>query len=464
MWLALLLASLPLTDWIPARWPPADVRSIELVGKTPINCLLLEQEQWSPAFAEAARGKGISVLGVIRPEAAADAAVDRAWKCGLTGIAIEGAHTSGRRAALAARARELGLEVIELPPRVQMDLSGAKPVIGTFQGVWPGVHTAKDGTAKAAPTGAPWIDTNSGFLRFVRSATGATIWVGSLPPEGEVIPAARYLQAIGDAAMVGARWIIALDGDFQRRLLERDPEAVARWEAMGEQLRFWEVHREWTLYPPAGGLAVVQDVESGALLSGGVLDMITARHTPLRVIPPAKLAPAAVSGARMAVNVNPRSLTDEQQEALRELARGGGTLLNAPPGWTFPPQRAEQITVDEGEIPKLDDIWRGVNGIVGRANLGVRLFNVATMRSELVADPHVGTVYLHLVNYSDYPVENVTIHPLTHYSKATLHAPGADPKDLEVFENGEIDVERIGGCAIVVLSGPTGKITAPAGH
>ena len=36
----------------------------------------------------------------------------------------------------------------------------------------------------------------------------------------------NYLQAIADAAISGARWVVALDDDFSARLLKSDPAAV----------------------------------------------------------------------------------------------------------------------------------------------------------------------------------------------------------------------------------------------
>ncbi len=344
-----------------------------------------------------------------------------------------------------------------------MDLGSPAPVIGTYQGVWPGVHTAEDGTAKAAPTGAPWIDSNAGFLRFVRAATDATIWIGNRPPEKEVIPPARYLQAVSDAAMVGARWVVALDPDFMRRLLAREDEALAGWQKIAGALRFWEQYRACTLYPPFGGLTVILGVPSGALLSGGILDMIAARHVPVRAVPPGRLDEAHLAHARMALALDPASLPPEKKEILRAFARRGATVLNAPPGWRFPPQRRDQITVDENEVETLDAMWQGVNSVIGRANLGVRLFNVATMRSELLAAPGGGAVLI-LVNYSDYPVENITIRPLRKYAKATLYRPGRDPVELEIFENGECDIDIVESAAIVRLEGPLGASAAGGEH
>ena len=45
--------------------------------------------------------------------------------------------------------------------------------------------------------------------------------------------------------------------------------------------------------------------------------------------------------------------------------------------------------------------------MIGRRNLGVRLFNVSSMLSNLLASPDGKSAIVHLVNYSDYPVENV---------------------------------------------------------
>ena len=341
--------------------------------------------------------------------------------------------------------------MVELLPRMAMDLDGNDSVIGTCQGLWPGIHTLEDGTAKAAPTGAPWIETNTGLLRFVRASTEAAVWIGSRPPEGQVIPVAQYLHAVGDAAMAGARWILTLDEDFDQRLLKGEPKARADFQRIVAHLKFWEDHRAWTLLKPCGQLAIIEDVASGALLSNGIVDMLTARHTPLRAVPLRRLSDQAMRGARMAVDVDPSSLSARQKETLRRFTRTGASLLTAPPGWRFPPQRPDQITVDEQGVEKLNDIWHGINSVIGRQNLGVRLFNVASMRSELVAGPGGKPTVLHLVNYSDYPVENVTVRVLGKFSHARLYAPGEPISELEIYENGEIEVEKVGACAILTL-------------
>ena len=85
---ALLIAMAP--DWVPARWPSADLKSLDLLVGTPINCLWLERPQWSPAFAAEAAKRGIATLGVIRREGDPIEAASALAKTGLTGGVVEG--------------------------------------------------------------------------------------------------------------------------------------------------------------------------------------------------------------------------------------------------------------------------------------------------------------------------------------------------------------------------------------
>ena len=64
------------------------------------------------------------------------------------------------------------------------------------------------------------------------------------------------------------------------------------------------------------------------------------------------------------------------------------------------------------------------------------------------------TAVLHLVNYSDYPVENVTVHFLGDYRKATLVMPDAAEAPLEIYPTEEgkgVDIAKVGICATVRL-------------
>src|SRR5713226_1791083 len=113
-------------DWVPVRWPWSDARSLDLLDGTPVNCLLLTRA--TPAFVAAAAARGIATLAVnFDPQVNVD------------GIIIEGDDVSVNRVG-----HQL---VIELLPRYKMKLGSDAPIVGTYQGVWPGI-AVDDGKSK----------------------------------------------------------------------------------------------------------------------------------------------------------------------------------------------------------------------------------------------------------------------------------------------------------------------------
>jgi hypothetical protein len=199
----------------------------------------------------------------------------------------------------------------------------------------------------------------------------------------------------------------------------------------------------------------VQDVSDGALLSGGILDMIATKHTPVRPVPRQKLNIAAFKDVSLAVNVNGESLTPEEKEVLRTFTRSGGTLLTGPPGWKAQnATNADQITLEKQEMERLDSIWKEVNSMIGRRNLGARLFNVSTMLSDLMSSPDGKQVMVQLVNYADYPVESIAVHVLGDFKHARLYTPEDGERTLEVYKNEEgtgVDIDKVSVCATLRL-------------
>jgi hypothetical protein len=203
-----------------------------------------------------------------------------------------------------------------------------------------------------------------------------------------------------------------------------------------------------------GKLALVQDPAKGGLLSGGILDMIAVKQTPVRPIPRQRLTPGSLKDASMAVNLDADALTPEEQAVLRDFTRSGGTLLTGPPGWRDQGPSGDHITLDQRELERLNDIWREVNSMVGRRNLGVRLFNASSMLSNFLISDDGRTAVLHLVNYSDYPVENVSVHFLGDYKRAILIAPEGVEKPLELYKTDDgwgVDVDKVSAVATVRL-------------
>jgi hypothetical protein len=433
-------------DWVPARWQWTERKTLDLLKDTPINCLLLEWKPGSAAaisqFATAAAERGIATLAVVRPGGDAAAAV----KTEVTGIVLEGDDTSDRSA-------KLDVPVIEITSRARMRLDGDAAVLGTDQAVWPGVRTGEN--AHSGPSASAWIDTNSGFLGFARAWGNHTIWIANLPPRNTVVTAERYMQVIADAAMTGARWVLALDDDFAGKLYRSDETTLRKWKKMASILQYYEDHKDWRTLPSGAQLALVQDANEGGLLSGGILDMIATQHTPVQAVPPQRLTAASLQGRKMAVNINNSALTPEERAVLTQFTRSGGTLLTGPPGWqAAAPTDKGRITLTDEELKHIDEMWKDMSNMIGRRNLGARLFNVSTMLSNLLTTPDRKAAVVELVNYSEYPVENVTVHVLGKFSKATLILPGGKEQVLEAYpveEGTGVDIESVGVVATVRL-------------
>jgi hypothetical protein len=447
----LLCASTPPPgDWVPARWQWPDAKSLELLADSPVNCLLLKS--YPAGFVAASANRGLVTLAVLTPGSDVLAAARKALDAKVTGIVLEGDFPEGTAAAV--REAASGAPVIELTARNRMPLGSAAPVIGTYQGLWPGIPVLDDGSKKAGPSGSTWIDTNTGFIRAVRAWGNAALWIANDPPRNTVVTGERYLQVIADAAISGARWVLSFDAGFAARLNAREAAAMGDWKRIGTLLRYFEQHPEWRRMQEYGQLAIVQDPAKGGLLSGGILDMIAVKHTPVRPIPRQHLTPESLAGATMAVNVDADSLTPEQKEILRNFARAGGTLLTGPPGWKDQAPNGDRITLDKQELDRLNDIWHDVNSMVGRKNLGVRLFNVSSMLSNVLSTPDGKTEVVHLVNYSDYPVENVTVYFLGDYKRATLTTPEGIEKKLDIYQADEgwgVDLDKVAVCATIRL-------------
>jgi hypothetical protein len=443
MLLLAAVAMVAMPDWVPARWFSKDPATLKLVESTPVNCLLIEKANWSPEFARAAAERGIATLGVVTGTAnSADVAAE-AKKAGLTGLAVEGSLSAGK----------VDMPVVELTNRAEMKFNSGAKILATKQGMWPGIRAEQEGLI-AAPTGAPWIDTNTGFLRYARVSTSAAIWIANRVPAKAHPAVTGYLAAIGDAGMTGARWVLDFDDQFAQGLAKGDATALKNWALIVQHVKFYEDHKEWRTFAMRSTLALVEAPESGALISGGVLDMMATKHTPVTPIPASGLNGTSLLHSKMAVNVDPELLDANQKEALKAFTRAGGTLLTGPPGWRFPSLQPDQITLDKKDLETLADIWHELNSVTGRDNLGARLFNVGSMLSNLQESPDGKHVALQLVNYSDFPVQDITVHVLGKFKRATLLRPDAVPQKLEVYEVDEgtgIDVPALGALGTLVL-------------
>ncbi|MCW5962721.1 MAG: hypothetical protein KIT83_01680 [Bryobacterales bacterium] len=462
MLLTLLLTAVSafsLSDCTPARWAPADPATLSLLAESPINCLVVEEPSWTPAFLESARKRGIRVLASLPPESPEPIA-QKALAAGVDALYAETLASPESAAALEALAAKAGKPFVWLPERVRMPLnleqgSTSRPVVGTWQGLWAGVKLGHEGEAEAAPSGPPWIDTNSGFLRFVRAITPPTqaLWLANRPPAAQHVPLSRYLQAIGDAEMAGARWVLSFQDSFWSELVEGVPATIEAWRRVNAIARFYQQQRALTQLSDYSSLAIVQDVSSGALVSGSVLDMVESKHIPAMVIPPGFLSKAHDQPLKLLLNIDPQSLSDPEKEAVRGAARRGAMVINGPPQWKLALPPPEAIIFTDDQISQLDEIWKEINRVIGRENFAVRLFGAPAMLSNLKASADGKTLVLHLVNYSDYPVEAITVHTAEVFRKATLLTPRGE-ESPELYKHDDavgIDIDSVEDVAILVL-------------
>ena len=425
---AMLIALYP--DWVPARWPSADPSSLELLADSPVNCLWLERAQWSSAFAAEAARRGIATLGVIHREGDPIDAARALTKSGLTGAVIEGNFDEYSLLILGGTLAKAHMFFLESGSRSHVKLDGELPIVSTSQGMWPGIHVEKGGSASAGPTANPWIDTNTGYLRFARASTDAAIWIAVTPPPKTVYPVQRYMQAIGDAAMNGGRWVVALDDDLWKRLLAHEPKALSDWAKINAALAHYEDHREWRAAAPAGQVAIVEGY-GDARLSGGLFDMMAAKQVPAYPVPYGNVNASTLRGARIAVTPEPQSLPSQEQPALKAFADAGKTVV---PGAVGPARAApsDDDFVFDATDASVDRTWQKVSAILGRQNMGVRLFNVASMLSNVLTSRGQRQLILQIVNYSDYPGSGITARVPGTWRHARLYRPGEAPMDLEL--------------------------------
>jgi hypothetical protein len=433
-------------SWVPMWWHSADPKSLELLEGTPVNCLLLEPEHWEPAFAAASRARRVAVLGIAR-------SVDdvrRAKTMKFDALVLEGMSD----ARLSDAARRSGVPVIELPLRNRIRFDSGDKIVGTSQGLWPGVEAGHGGKSVTGPTSTPWINTNGGFLRFVRAATDSVVWIGVRPPRGSIFKPERYVQAIADAALVGARWIVALDGDLESRLLARDPPALRDWRSIAAALSYFEEHPEWRDYRAYSRMAVIQSAATGGLLSGSLLDMLASQRSTVRVVPPNRLTGESLKDTRVVLDVDPDSLSPEQRRAIDEFVKAGGLLINPPARWRFPQTSDDQILLERRQAGQLQSLWEVTYNATVRKNFGARTFNTTGILSSVLAAPDGKSVIVHLANYLDFPGEAITVHVLGNWTRARLYRPGAAPVDLPVFgvpEGTGVEIETLPLLATVRL-------------
>ena len=442
----LLLAGI--ADWVPIYWPSGEPKTLDLLAGTSFNCVLVESTDLNRPLVQAAAKRGLGLGAVIRPNPNAVEQAYRAEQLHADAVVFEGDFRAGLPSGLKT-------PVIELPRRQKIRLNSPGAVVGTWQGLWPGIAIERGGETMAGPSSNPWIDTNAGFVRFLRAASDSAVWLKVAPPENTAIPAVRYGLAIADAEAAGGRWIVTLDKDLQARLLEGEARALADWKRINSYVSYFERHPEWREFRPFSTLGLIQDSESGGLLSAGLLDSMYAQHTAVRAIFPGRLTQASLRGIRTLVNVvRPERLSEVDQGVLASFRQTGGSLIAPPPGWRFGPDTQGGMRPSKQQFARNQDIWEMLSDTTARQNFGARTFNTAGILFHVLASPDHNQLLIHVVNYTGFAADAITVQALGAWKRARLYQPDAAVREMSVYavqDGTGFDIDKLDVAATILL-------------
>ncbi len=496
--------------WVPARWDggplelqrrashgalPAsadvqrtvrewyDPRTLDLLQGTPINCLLvtwsvgadpdLERTQQSlvAAYARAAQARGIVVLGIVHAPAPAAGWLEPALAAGLDGLILEGTFADGDRLAADAarllRVKRPGAVVVV--PASWSKVSASSDIVAINDAVAPGLLDLADET-EATPSSEPWLESNLWLVQSARAVTGSRpIWLMA-SPSPQALTTADYQRAAAEAVATGSRWVLALDDTLRHGLRTKQPDARAAWEAIAAVLALGRDQAAWS--GAAVPLAVAGFVQDNAGAdrdtSGANLRLTVRARVPLTVIGRRELDASALAGLRAVHAVDLSEPAAAERSVLIAFAEAGGLVLVGPswqPGALpvgrdfaiLPAGRGRIAVCSDGLDPA--ELARVFVDLLGRDQLGVRLFRAAAVLPHASIDGRTRDASLHLVNYASYPAESVLVRIAGAFRKATLHRPGSPPEELAIEQSAgyvEITLGRLPVYGVVRLESKEG--------
>lgn len=317
--------------------------ALDLVGKSPVDCLVLawaaglpedsEQQKTAAPLVAAARQRGLSVVGWTDGAIDNNAAIASAKAAGLSAIAIQ--NFKGKS----------DFPVIAWSDRSEAAYDSPGPLIAVTGNVWPGVApSANRNDPNAGPTGLPWLDSNSWFIQMARTRLRVPLWLMFDPPgKGEVITAQRYAAVVSDAETPGAHWAISLDDNVRAGLLSGNAAAKDTWDRIGNSVAFYQGHTDWKAYGSLGQVGVISDFTGENFdRSGEILNLMGRRDLLFRAIWKSQAAALPFTGLKTLVYPDAGQPAPELRRKMVAFAQQGGLLVTGP-GWG-----AEGVAVDPG--------------------------------------------------------------------------------------------------------------------
>jgi len=274
-------------------------------------------------MVEAARRKGLAVIGWVEGNADRDAAIAAAQSTGLAAVALEG--FTGRS----------NLPVIPWGPRAKAPWESTAAVLPVTENVWPGLSASAEGgdSIDAGPTGLPWLNLNSWYIQLARARTQAVVWAVFDPPRGRLLQPWEYVMAVADPESAGGRWVISLDDRLRAALAAGSETAGKTWAAICEAISFFDNHPGWRSFRSLGLVGVVSDFsESNFDLSGEILNLMARRDLMFRPIWAHEATESSFSGLKAVVYADNQPPAQSLRQLLTAFVKAGGLLI-AGPAW-----------------------------------------------------------------------------------------------------------------------------------
>jgi hypothetical protein len=140
--------------------------------------------------------------------------------------------------------------------------------------------------------------------------------------------AETYALAVADAAAHGGRWIVTLDEAFASGLTSSDAAALADWKALTGAVRFFAARRQWSAYQPISIVGVLSDFHGdNEFLSTEILNLMSRRQTPFRVVEKSALRAGGLDSLKMVVYPDGQSPAGTLRDQLLAFVKGGGLLV-----------------------------------------------------------------------------------------------------------------------------------------
>ncbi len=460
-----------------AKW--YDPATLDVLKDTPINCLLVtwgaegstetvkQQHDLVRSYAGEAHTRGLSVLGLISPGGDPTLVAERSAEAGLDGLVVEG--DSGDVVRFIAEVRRVLLQkrsaavVFPLIAAEKLYPDPDWPILAAADAVVPGIQELSEG-AETAPSSEPWIESNIWLIRSIVSWCGRrSVWLG----EGVVANATAgdYERAVADAAAGGGQWILAPGDELRHGLLLKQPEALTTWRRISASLKFHQDHARWHRAAPFAVMGFIQDRSlKDRTVSDENLNLACRSRIPLFLINRVKLSASVLEGLSAVHAIDVIRPTEEERTILEGFAQKGGLVVIGP-SWkpveiprnqdfAVLPAGSGRVVVYREDSPDPASLSKDLVDLLGRDNLGVRLFRGASVLINTSVDKANNRLLVHLLNYASEPADALVLRITGDFGKASLITPERASEELALEKSGgrvEVSIKSLSVYGVISL-------------